>query len=784
MLCFLFLSVISVQAQKYSKLKVHLGNKTMSDIIQMGVDVDHGVFEKGNIYISDFSSKDIAILDMNHIPYDILIDDVVQYFLDQNKNPSSKSALTNTSGCVPDVSKLNVPAHWHLGSMGGYFTYAEMLQILDSMALLYPNLITIKKPVSDTLLTREGRPVYVVKISDNPNIDEANESKVLYTALHHAREPLSMSQLLMYMYYVLENYATDPQIKNIVDNTQMYFIPCVNPDGYLYNQSTNPNGGGMWRKNRVHNADLTYGVDLNRNYGKLWGYDNIGSSNIPSNETYRGPAAFSEPETRMIKQFCETNTIKFTLNYHTYGNDVIYPWGYQNTLSPDSDQFRAFAFYITNESKYKSGTCMEMLNYTSNGVSDDWFYGEQIAKNKIFAMTPECGNEFWMPASEITTTCQNLIEQNIKTASLILDVATIKDINPLVLSASTGFLKFTIQRIGLKNTDTFSVKLIPLCPALTASASPRLFTGMSLLQSTTDSISYIINPSLVVNRKIKYVLQVSKGSFIGNDTIEKIFADSIITVFQDNATNLSGWTNSGTQNWSLSTTDYVSAPSSIHDSPIGNYQASSEYRITSNNNIDLTNTGFAYLEFYTKWDIEKAYDYAQVSASETGVNNWTPLCGLYTYDLSAAHPGSPVYDGTQNKWVREHIDLSDWLGKKILLRFELITDSYLNKDGFYIDDLAVVKNNTKINTGISDNKDISITIMPNPATTHINIRLNNIQSYVSGLYEIKDITGRIVYSVLSNDKNKTIDITDLAPGIYIFCLTIDGNRLTKKFVVN
>ena len=73
--------------------------------------------------------------------------------------------------------------------MGGFFTYSQLLDILDSMTLLYPKLITARQPV-DTTHTIEGRPIYFLKISDNPNIDE-NEPKVMYTALHHAREPES-----------------------------------------------------------------------------------------------------------------------------------------------------------------------------------------------------------------------------------------------------------------------------------------------------------------------------------------------------------------------------------------------------------------------------------------------------------------------------------------------------------------------------------------------------------------------------------------------------------------
>ena len=130
--------------------------------------------------------------------------------------------------------------------MGGYLTYSEMLSELDDMAQQYPNLITVKTPIHN-FLTHENRPIYHVKISDNPNSNES-EANVLYTAIHHAREPMSLMENIFFMWYLLENYNTNLEVKYLVDNNQMFFVPCINPDGYIYNEITDPNGGGMWRK--------------------------------------------------------------------------------------------------------------------------------------------------------------------------------------------------------------------------------------------------------------------------------------------------------------------------------------------------------------------------------------------------------------------------------------------------------------------------------------------------------------------------------------------------------
>ena len=117
-----------------------------------------------------------------------------------------------------------------VGSMGGHYTYAEALRQLDTMKLQYPNLITTRDSIGRS---QEGRGMWIVKISDNPNINEPGEPEVLYTGLHHAREPMGLMSCLYYMWWLLENYGTNPQATYLVNNRQMWFLPVVNPDGYV-----------------------------------------------------------------------------------------------------------------------------------------------------------------------------------------------------------------------------------------------------------------------------------------------------------------------------------------------------------------------------------------------------------------------------------------------------------------------------------------------------------------------------------------------------------------------
>ena len=323
----LFISFIAFN-QNYSRVKVYANAFELDRLSQHGVTVDHGIRKEGVFFISDFSKREIEIMQEQEYKYDILIEDVEAYYVDLLKDKSPSQELKNATcssagGGSGGYSAPVTPTNFNLGTMGGYLKYTEMLAELDAMVAQYPNLITAKAPIS-TFLTIENRPIYHVKISDNPNTNEA-EPKILYTAIHHAREPMSLMETIFFMWYVLENYNTSAEIAYLVNNTQMYFVPCINPDGYIYNETTNPNGGGMWRKNRRNNGGGVYGVDLNRNYSYGWG--TTGTSTNTSNDTYCGTSAFSEPETQAMRWLVQNNNFEMAFNAHTYAKDILFPIG-------------------------------------------------------------------------------------------------------------------------------------------------------------------------------------------------------------------------------------------------------------------------------------------------------------------------------------------------------------------------------------------------------------------------------------------------------------------------
>ncbi len=275
-----------------------------------------------------------------------------------------------------------------LGSMGGFFTLSEVEARLDAFRADFPNLISAKTSIGQS---REGRDIWAVKISDNPDLDE-NEPEAIIDSLTHAREPQGMMSSLYFVDWVLENYPADPLAAFLVEQREMWVVPVHNPDGYVYNESLAPNGGGMWRKNRRNNGGGSRGVDLNRNWSYKWGYDNIGSSPNSRSETYRGPSAASEPETQALAGFITARGAMERMSIHCYGNMWLIPWCYDNIFTNDDALFRE----IGNEMApvgYDLGTSWELL-YVVNGGSLDWDYGDQ----GIITFSPEMGRQtdgFW-----------------------------------------------------------------------------------------------------------------------------------------------------------------------------------------------------------------------------------------------------------------------------------------------------------------------------------------------------------------------------------------------------
>ena len=774
--------------EKFKRAKIYYSDsQQLSQLESLGVAVDHAKHKKGVFIISDFSTSELSIARDNGYNIEILIDDLEQHFLTQN---NLKVPLRNLA-CIDDSDTYQTPVHFNdsAGSMGGYFTYQEVLDELDQMKALYPNLITTKSNIS-TFLT-QGQPdnsvtpsigdngIKWVKISDNPDSSE-QEPQILYSAIHHAREPMSLHQLIFYMWYLLENYQTNPEIQSIVNNTELFFVPVVNPDGYLYNEKTNPNGGGFWRKNRRNNGNGTFGVDNNRNYeffidgnpnNGMWGGE--GSSGNPESQVYRGSSPFSEVENQAMKWFVEQHNFTMAFNNHSYGELLLRPYGYaENTPSVDEELLDNLGAELVSQNGYNNILSAEL--YAAAGDSDDFMYGTVGTHDKILAYTPEIGTEFWPPSNQIEAISKSMMYHNLTAAKMTNNFASLKDTAPLYTGTSPVIdAPFDIKRFGLSGNGNFTVSLNPVSNNIDAAGNPVNFNGLELLETQIGNIQYSLSGTVNSGDLIVYELVVNNGSFDTTLLVTKTFG-SLSPLFEDDASSTSNYSNNG---WATTTQSFVSAPSSITESPNADYNDNANKSIELNNTIDLTDVIGANVTFWTKFDIENNYDYAQFQISTNGGNSWISQCGLYTNAGSEDQPqGQPLYDGTQNNWVLEQIDLSDYIGQTINARFIFRSDNFVEADGFYFDDLTFnTLNDDTLST--TDQQLYQFGIYPNPVkdVLHITTYLTN---YSATIYAMD---GKLIKTSKAS-ANHILDYSDLAPGLYILKLSQRETLQTFKII--
>jgi len=462
----------------------------------------------------------------------------------------------------------------------------------------------------------------------------------------------------------------------------------------------------MWRKNRRNNGG-SYGVDLNRNYGPYayWNAPNGGSSTTPSSDTYRGTAPFSEPETNNIKNFLATRKFKNALNYHTYGDLLVFPYGALEHETPDSMIFREYAIDMTAYNGYTYGTDMQTVGYSTRGNSDDYFYDGDIVLNsgKIIAMTPEVGTTgFWPSQTEIFPLAIANVLPNLYYAWVAGGYVEMINPNYSKQYFNPGdivLMSPLFKNKGLSTASNITVELTSLNSNATVNINTSSFDSIQARGTTTvtSPLSFTVSTLAQSEAIIELLLTTrTNGVAMKNDTLTLIVGEPTF-IFADTTNNPSAlWTITRTPTnapmWAATTAAYNSPPNSYTDSPSGYYIASSTVTMTLTNPINLTGYTNPRLSFYTKFDIENNWDYGQVEISTNNGSTWIPLQGQFTNPGTGSFQpnGQPLYDGTQMDWRREEISLSSYISSQFKVRFELKTDTNVERDGWYVDDIGIM----------------------------------------------------------------------------------------------
>jgi carboxypeptidase T len=285
-----------------------------------------------------------------------------------------------------------------------YHNYPEMVQHIHDVAAAHPDIVKLLV-IGHSYL---GRAIWAAKVSDNVKVDE-NEPEVLFDGLHHAAEYMAAEMPIYILDLLTSNYgastALGDRVTSLVNHREIWIVFMVNPDGLQYSLTGDPYR--PWRKNRQPTPGSTYvGTDLNRNYDFHWGCCG-GSSNTPSSASYRGPHAFSAPETRAMRDFILSRVIngrqqiRVGATFHIPGRLVLWPYGYTSKdVPPDMTQLDHKAFVAM-------GQAMAALNgyqplqwgdgRRASGSAMDWQYGTQ----RIFSFLIELGQGDSIPDEKI-----------------------------------------------------------------------------------------------------------------------------------------------------------------------------------------------------------------------------------------------------------------------------------------------------------------------------------------------------------------------------------------------
>ena len=270
-----------------------------------------------------------------------------------------------------------------------YRTVEETYAAMDAIVAAHPDLAAVADAGDSWLKTQSAAAGYDLRVLVLTNAAVAGpKPKLFVTASIHAREYAPAELLLRFGEQLVAGYGSDPDATWLLDHHEIHLLPQANPDGRKQAES-----GQLWRKNVDDNyctGTGDRGADLNRNFSFQWGCCG-GSSSSPCDETFRGPAAHSEPESQAIEGYeraifpdqrpadlvtpAPDDATGVYIDIHSFSPEILTPWGF---LDPNVDPPPNGAQLRTAARKYGfySGYDPTLYIYTVDGSTQDFAYGE------------------------------------------------------------------------------------------------------------------------------------------------------------------------------------------------------------------------------------------------------------------------------------------------------------------------------------------------------------------------------------------------------------------------
>ncbi len=385
---------------------------------------------------------------------------------------------------------------------GSYHSLAQIQNILQGIATNHSDIAKLYSIGT----TYEGRDIWCLEVSDNPGVDEG-EPGVFFMGVHHAREWPGAEICLYIANNLTAGYGVNSTITDWVNGRRIWIVPVTNPDGYYYSHDQ----GIDWRKNRDYFPQYgTYGVDTNRNYdgscdgvpAGAWGaVTSWAISHVPDNECYDGPGPSSEAEVKAVESIYMNNNISASITFHTYGEEVMWPWGYTYGVTPDNTYISQVGQQIASRIQVQSGggtydphQSVGLYPTVSDTIDFAYGYSHYVQGHATFVYCIESCNTFQPAASALDQICK----QNCRGALYLLDQAeTIRDtvaprvippvIAPMANDSDGSYrVSWTLQNQGA-NPDAFQLSEMKNLTLLTDDAeSGTGYWAMDGFSSTTS----------------------------------------------------------------------------------------------------------------------------------------------------------------------------------------------------------------------------------------------------------------------------------------------------------
>ncbi|TFV86821.1 M14 family metallopeptidase [Blastococcus sp. CT_GayMR16] len=491
---------------------------------------------------------DVAALATAGLSYDVRIPDLLVREAENNQVNAAYAATTATSP---------LPS-----GRDAYRTLDDYDADMAALAASHPDLVTSFSLPHPSL---DGKQINGIEIGQNVTGPEQGLPVFLMLGVHHAREWPSGEHAMEFAIDLVENYGSDPRITDLVNRSRVIVVPVLNVDGFDKSRTDGElidlraaDGGGTatilgtpgnayMRKNcRVVDGQDTpdgtcalaatspggygIGVDLNRNYGGYWG--GPGASDVFADPTYRGAAAFSEPETQNIRELISGRQVTTLITNHTFSNLVLRPNGAAPDLVPGSEgiplgdphdeaALKALGDEMAAQNGYTSQHAWEL--YDTTGSVEDWSYNATGGFGYTFEIGPD---EFHPPFPKVVDEYLGAGEYSGKGNREAFLIALENAVDPATHSVLTGEAP---AGATLRLRKTFAT------PTWDGSIQDSLDTAMTV--GPDGRYTWHVNPStrpVVMDRQVETVSgdPVAEESWTGT-TAPLQSTDQEFTVDQD-----------------------------------------------------------------------------------------------------------------------------------------------------------------------------------------------------------------------------------------------------------